>query len=163
MKRKAIKVDWDDLEEAFSNPDVDATSYLDRVTGRVVLEGEEDDDFDEDEAAFENPMAVANAQTAVAREDPTRIPIRPPGTERKIGWMQAFFEQNAGSHDAAVLTELKQAIDADNPAQALSDVLNRNSEVRDAWYLYRSDRLHDLMDEWLAENGLESTDPAPWK
>lgn len=163
MKRKAIKVDWDDLEEAFSHPDVDVTSYLDRVTGRVVLEGEEDDDFDEDEAAFENPMAVANAQTAVAREDPTRVPIHPPGTARKIGWMQAFLEENAGSHDAAVLTELKQAIDADNPAQAISDVLSRDSEVRDAWYLYRSNRLHDLMDEWLAEHGLESTDPAPWK
>jgi len=90
MKRKAIKVDWDDLEEAFSNPDVDATSYLDRVTGRVVLEGEEDDDFDEDEAAFENPMAVANAQTAVAREDPTRIPIRPPARSGRSDGCRRF-------------------------------------------------------------------------
>jgi hypothetical protein len=163
MKHKAIKIDWDDLEEAFSNPDLITTSYLDRVTGRVVLEGEEDDDFDEDEAAYENPMAVAAARTAVEREDPTRVPIRPPDTERKIGWLKAFLEQTAEDHDATVIAELKQAIGADNPAEAIGDVLSRNSEVRDAWYLYRSDRLHDLMDEWLVENELESTDPAPWK
>ena len=59
--------------------------------------------------------------------------------------------------------ELTDALKEEDIPQALSDVLNRNPEVRDAWYLYRSDRLHDLIDEWLAENGIEPADKPPWK
>ncbi|MHC4429863.1 MAG: hypothetical protein ACYS0D_14880, partial [Planctomycetota bacterium] len=62
-----------------------------------------------------------------------------------------------------VVAELTEAIDAPNVARALGDILNRNPEVRDAWYLYRSDCLHEMIDAWLEENGVDITDPPPWK
>ena len=40
MKRKPIRVDWDDLEEAFSNRRAESSSSLDAITGHVVLDGE---------------------------------------------------------------------------------------------------------------------------
>ena len=36
MKRKAIKIDWDELESAFDNKNEELVYYLDRVTGQVV-------------------------------------------------------------------------------------------------------------------------------
>ena len=39
MKRKPIRVNWDDLEAAFDNPNEELAYYLDLVNGHVVLEG----------------------------------------------------------------------------------------------------------------------------
>jgi hypothetical protein len=130
MKRKPIKIDWNDLEEAFSNLQAEATSYLDAITGHVVLEGEgeEDDLLDEDAA-----MNAVGGPSKSRQDDPTRLPIRPPDLTRRID------------------------------PNRVRDVLNRNPEVRDAWYAYRFDRLHEMIDEWLAKNGVEPTDPPPWK
>src|SRR4030095_163219 len=50
MKRKAIQIDWDELEAAFENRSEDLSYYLDTVTGQVGLEGQgEDAHFDDDE------------------------------------------------------------------------------------------------------------------
>ena len=163
MKRKPIKIDWDELEEAFSTPAREAASYLDRISGHVILEGEGDDQVDEDAVAMDNPMAVATARTALAREDPTRIAIRPPDTVLKVEWMQEFIKQSTSEHDGAVLGELTSAIGSDDPAQGLRSVLNRNSEVRDAWFLYRSNRVHDRIETWLTEHEIEFTAPPPWR
>jgi hypothetical protein len=40
MKRKPIKIDWDELESAFDSKQEDLIYYLDLVTGQVILEGE---------------------------------------------------------------------------------------------------------------------------
>lgn len=158
MKRKPIRIDWEELEDAFSNSEDDALSCLDTVTGHLALEGEGDD---ADDASFDAPMAAA--RTAITREDPTQIIVRPPTTQRKIEWMRSFLRQSEGKQDQEVLDALIEAIDTDDPARRLSEVLNAHSEVRDAWYLYRSDELHRMIDEWLAEHGLEITTPPPWK
>ena len=163
MKRKPIKIDWDELEEAFSTPARAAAHYLDHVTGHVVLEGEEDDDYDEDAAAADNPMAVATASSAVAREDPTRIAITPPNTQLKIEWLKEFIKQNSGGHDKELLAQLTAAIDTEDPAQSIREVLYENAELRDAWFLYRSDRVHDRIEDWLTEHEIEYTDPPPWR
>jgi hypothetical protein len=158
MKRKPIKIDWNDLEEAFSNLQAEATSYLDAITGHVVLEGEgeEDDLLDEDAA-----MNAVGGPSKSRQDDPTRLPIRPPDLTRRIDWMKGFLGKDPGA-PPEVVAELADAIDAKDPNR-VRDVLNRNPEVRDAWYAYRFDRLHEMIDEWLAKNGVEPTDPPPWK
>ena len=162
MKRKPIKIDWDELEEAFSTPEEEAEFYLDSVTGRVVLEGEGDlEPEDEDDAYDQRPVPAA--ATGVERDDPTRIPILPPDADTKIEWLQGFLREKGRAHDVAVVAELTAAIDTDDPVDALGEVLNRNPGVRDAWYLYRADRLHELIDEWLADHDLQCTDPPPWQ
>jgi hypothetical protein len=163
MKRKPIKIDWDEIEEAFSAPEEEAEFYLDAVTGRVVLEGEGDVEPEDDDEAYEQGRVVTNGPMAVKRDDPTRIPIVPPDTETKIEWLQGFLRDKGHGHDAAIVAELTAAIDAGDPAEALGEVLNRNPAVRDAWYVYRADRLHELIDEWLADYDLQCTDPPPWR
>jgi hypothetical protein len=99
---------------------------------------------------------------AVRREDPTRLRIRPPDLARRIAWMKAFVGENSGGHSMELIAELKHAASEENPAPALLAVLNRDPELRDAWYLFRSDRLHEMIDAWVAENDLKTTDPPPW-
>ena len=77
--------------------------------------------------------------------------------------MKAFVGENSGGHSKELIAELQQAVQEENPAPALQGVLNRNPELRDAWYLFRSDRLHEMIDAWVTENGLETSAPPPWK
>jgi hypothetical protein len=155
MKRKPIKIDWDALEEAFSRTRQEAASYLDRITGRIILEGEgEDADLDEG--------AVAPTASAPPTEDPTRLSIRPPGIPRKVEWMMSFLRQTAGEHPPEVDAEITAATGLEDPTPVVKDILNRNPEVRDAWYVYRSERIQEMIVAWLAGHGIETTDPPPW-
>jgi hypothetical protein len=165
MIRKPIKIDWEALEDAFTNPEEDFECYLDRVTGRVVLEGEgegEGDGFDEDEAAFDrNPVAAPPPP----RNDSTRLYVHPPTVEQKVEWMEAFLAENSRPVEgqAAAFDELRDALGTDDAPAALSDVLNRNPEVRDGWYLYRTMRLREMIEGWLAANDVALADPPPWR
>jgi hypothetical protein len=159
MKRKPIKIDWDELEEAFADPQEETETYLDGVTGRVVLAGE-GEEHDLDDARLENPLAVT--APPVHRVDPTRIPIRPPDTEQKIDWMREFLEV-AEDIGPAVVDEFSVALDDDDPVPLVTDLLKRHPDVRDAWYLYRSERIQEMIDEWLRENGVEVIEPPPWR
>ena len=154
MKRKPIKIDWEELEDAFNSPPQEISSFLDGITGHIALEGE----GEEDELEDENPLDIASAPP---RSDPTRIGIRPPDSARKIEWMNSFLEQ--GGHDEAVVAGLRQALESENPPQALADVLNQHPEVRDTWYLYRTARIRDMIEEWLAANDVETLTAPPWK
>ncbi len=73
MKRKPIRIDWEELEDAFNSPPEEITSYLDGISGHVILEGEGEEDDLEDE----------NPASASPRNDPTRISIRPPARPRR--------------------------------------------------------------------------------
>ncbi len=75
--------------------------------------------------------------------------------------MKSFLE--LGSHDEGVVAELKQALEGQNPAQALAEILNLHAEVRDDWYLYRTSRIRDMMEQWLASNEVETLTAPPWK
>ena len=35
-------------------------------------------------------------------------------------------------------------------------------EAKERWYRYRTDRVRDLIDDWLARHEVEPTDPPPW-
>jgi hypothetical protein len=161
MKRKPIKIDWGVLEEAFTNPNHEEVAYLDGVTGHVLLEGEgeEAEDLEDDEAA---EVKVLGGPAPRRREDPTRIRVEPPDLETKIDWMTEFLEITPGL-DALVVVQLSEALASDDPANAAGEVLKQNPAVRDAWYLFRSERLHELIDDWLEASGVESVDPPPWR
>lgn len=149
MQRKQLKVDWDELEEAFARQHDDVPCYLDRVTGRVVLEGEgEEDDPD---------LAPVGPPT----DDAVRAFIHPPSTARKVAWMRVFLDTAKGL-DASVIERLRVALDADDPAAEVGAVLREAPEERDAWFLYRSDRLHEMIVAWLEEKDIEPIAPPPW-
>jgi hypothetical protein len=157
MKSKPLKIDWDGLEDAFNEQRTGLVSYLDLVTGQVVLEGEgETEDLD----AGDYDDDLAGEIVSGPAQDATRLYISPPATEHKIEWLREFLRQDPV--EPATLAEFELAIAEPDPAAALRDALNRHPPVRDAWYRYRSERIQSLIDDWLASNGVHFVDPPPW-
>ena len=158
MKRKPIKIDWDELEDAFTNPEEDVVFFLDRVTGRIVLEGEgEEDDLDDDDAAYD---LQAQSAAPPPRNDPTRAYVRSPDALKKIEWMKEFVAEHR--IDKATMARLADALEAEDAPAALSEVLNQVPEVREDWYLYRTTRLRRMIEDWLKSNGIETVDSPTW-
>jgi len=153
VKTKPIKVDWEELESAFDSGSEELTYYLDRITGHVSLEGEgEEDDFDDAGAILEAP----------ARDDRTRLIIEPIKTAQKIDWIKRFLDE-VPDLDPEFRADLQQALTAENVAGALTEVLHQNAEGSDRWYLYRTDRMRELIEDWLEGNGVAVANPPPWK
>lgn len=159
MKRKPIKVDWDELETAFDNKREDLVYYLDLVTGQVVLEGEgEEGAFENDEDLLEDG---ADGEQP-ARKETTRLYIDPPNVEDEIDWMLDFADRSDAA-PAEVLEALRAALDSDEGAEAFREVLRHHATERDRWFLYRSERLHEVVDAWIDANQIHCADPPPWK
>jgi uncharacterized Zn finger protein len=158
MKRKAIKIDWDELESAFDNKNEELVYYLDRVTGQVVLEGEGEDEFDDDDDLVDDSPAEAPP-----RDDTTRIYIEPLDPDELLSWMRDFLGDSKKSLESATRDRLLSAVEAREPQGAIREILDDNAEVRDRWFAYRSERLHETMDAWLDANDVSVVDPPPWK
>lgn len=158
MKDKPLKLDWDQLEEAFSRQNDELSYYLDLVTGHLVLEGEGEDAAADDDDTYGGGVT---ATAPPARNDATRAYVKPPDLARKIEWMKEFIKSK--ELDAETAAELKEALKEDDPTAAIKAVLARHAEFRDSWYLYRSDRLHEMINDWLTEHEVAATEPPPWK
>jgi hypothetical protein len=157
MKKKPIKIDWDELESAFNNRNEELVYYLDRVTGQVVLEGEGEDDFDDDEMIDD-----ASTQETSQRSDSTRLYVEPPDTDELIGWMHDFLEE-MDDLDPEVRGRLAEAVDDPEPVTAVRAILDEKPEVRDRWYGYRGRRTHENIEAWLDANEIGVVSPPPWK
>ena len=158
MKRKPIRVNWDDLEAAFDNPNQELPYYLDLVNGHVVLEGEGEEREDDDET---DDYTAEVAARPANQTDSTRVYIAPLLTETKIEWLAAFIDET-DDLDPAFVAQIRQALEAEDPTQLVLDALRDSPESKDRWYLYRAERLHDLIEEWLEENAVVTTEPPPW-
>jgi hypothetical protein len=159
MKRKPIKINWDELESAFDNKREDLVYYLDLVTGQVVLEGEGE------EAEFENEQDLLEEgadEEPVVREETTRLVIEPPGPEDEVDWMEDFVDE-AEDASPEVREALTEALESDNAPEAFRDVLRHHAPERDRWFLYRSERLHEAVDAWLDANEVHCAEPPPWR
>jgi hypothetical protein len=153
MRTKPIKIDWDGLEEAFNEQRDDLVYYLDLVTGQVVLEGEgESEDLDPHDYSAEPPE--------IPPDDSTRLYVHPPDTVLKIEWLHEFLA--GGGVDPGVSTELERATVGEDAAEQLRDIMNRNADVRDAWFGYRAKRIQALIEQWLDDHGVQFVDPPPW-
>ena len=157
MKRKPLHIDWDELETAFENRSEDLVYYLDLVTGQVILEGEgEDARFDED---AEMDEAVDNDRAQ--RPETTRLYVESFTNDDELDWMDEFIEG-----DGAIPEELKERLldlIAQGPPLAFKDELRHHADVRDRWFLFRSERLHEVMNAWLESHQVSAATPPPWK
>jgi hypothetical protein len=158
MKHKAIKIDWDELESAFDNKNEELVYYLDRVSGQVVLVGEGGDDFDDGQDVIDD----ASLPDAAARNDITRIYIESPDSVELLLWMRDFL-RDTDDLEAEIRGRLQEAVAVPEPVPAIRQVLDEAGEVRDRWYGYRSDRLHEAIKAWLDANDVSPVDPPPWK
>ncbi len=159
MKRKPIKIDWDEIETAFDNKREDLVYYLDLVTGQVVLEGEgEEADFEGgDDLVDDN-----GKENGPPREATTRLYIEPPDEVEEADWMESFLAE-ADELDPELLAKLTLALDSPGPLNAFRDALRADAEVRDRWFLYRTERLHQTVDAWLDANNVHVSEPPPWR
>jgi hypothetical protein len=150
MKRKPIRVDWEELESAFDSGNEELVYYLDCVTGHVLLEGEgEEDEYDD------------GAGTAPL-DDSTRVSITPVTTAQKLNWVRRFLDESIDL-DSEFFSALEEALAADNTKEAVTEVLHQYPEGSDRWYLYRVDRMREVVEDWLEANGVAVIDPPPWK
>jgi len=161
MKPKRLKINWEDLEDGFNRQKGDMASYLDRVTGHVVMEGEgEESDLEDEETLYQGRSTVA--APSPRKDDATRLYIRPPGTARKIKWLEVFLDRD-DELDDGVKGQLRQAMDTDDPAAVIGQILRENPDERDAWFLFRAERVRELIDDWLTQGGIEPVNPPPWR
>ncbi len=156
MKRKPIKIDWDALEAAFNDQNEELVYYLDLVTGYVGLDGEgEESVFDDQD--YDQPV-----ERPMARASTTRLYVQPPDVSQKVEWMEAFLADDP-SISAEVTERLHEGLESDDPAAMIGEILRDQAEVRDRWFLYRSDRFHELIDDWLEANEVQMVDLPPWR
>lgn len=158
MKRKPIKIHWDELESAFDNRQEDLVYYLDLVTGQVILDGEGEEDADEREEIPEE----APDESANGRNETTRLYVEPPGPDDELAWMQDFASEIA-PEDPALATELDRTLDADDPHESFRELLRHHLAHRDRWFGFRSDRQHETIDAWLDAHHVQVTEPPPWR
>jgi hypothetical protein len=159
MKRKPIRINWDDLEAAFENPNEELVYYLDLVNGHVVLEGEGEEREDQDET--DDYGAESVAARPANQGDATRVYIAPLHEETKIEWLARFIEET-DDLESTFVDRIRGALDSPEPQQLVLEALRDSPESKDRWYLYRAERLHELIDEWLDRNQVVTTDPPPW-
>jgi hypothetical protein len=157
MKRKPLHIDWDELETAFENRSEDLVYYLDLVTGQVVLEGEGEDAHIDDDSE----MADAVEDDTATRPETTRLYVVSFTNDDELDWMDEFIEGDEGL--SAELKERLLDVVAQGPPGKFKDELRQHGEVRDRWFRFRSERLHEVMDAWLDEHKVSAAAPPPWK
>jgi len=158
MKRKPIKIDGDELESAFDNKNEELVYYLDRVNGQVVLEGEGEDDFDDEDELADD----ASVSEPARRDDSTRIYIDPLDPDELVSWLRDFL-RDSKELDAGIRDRLLEVVDLPEPQSAAREILDEDAAARDRWFAYRSDRLHETIDAWLDANDVGVVDRPPWK
>ena len=156
MTRKPIKVDWDELESAFNNKNEELRYYLDLVTGHVVLEGEGELGLDDDD----DEMVARGMRYEVTSGAGTRVEVEPPGDEQKLVWLDEFLGKE--EIDAEVVASFRAVMEPPD-VLAIRDLMAEHADVRDRWYVYRSERLREQIDRWLETHEIEITDPPPWR
>ena len=157
MKHKPLQIDWDELEAAFENRNQDLSYYVDLVTGQVILEGEGEDAHFNDASEMEDAVD----EEVAPRSEPTRLNVESFTDEDEIDWMDEFIEG-----DERIPPELKQTLYdlvAEGTPQKFKDELRHHAEIRDRWFIFRSERLHEVMDAWMESNKISPATPPPWK
>ena len=162
MKRKPIRVNWEELESAFDNQNSDLQYRLDLINGHVELEGEGNDADYEDE---DDPYDLGSVNAPPLPSDPTKQSIETLSMETKVAWMRQFVDEADGIEEVEpeLVDKLREALAGEEPAPAIIAALGEHPEGKDAWYRFRSERLHDLMDDWLESHGITVIDPPPWR
>jgi hypothetical protein len=157
MKRKPLHIDWDELEAAFENRSEDLVYYLDLVTGQIVLEGEGEDAHFDDDDEMDEAVDDDNAK----RPETTRLYVVSFTNDDELDWMDEFIEGDA-QLDGQIKDKLVACVTEGSP-QAFKDGLRTHADIRDRWFLFRSERLHEVMDAWLDEHKVNPASAPPWK
>ena len=143
-----MKINWENLKDAFTFSSDDMNWYLDTETGKTIFISE----FDP-EAGEVTPDDLDN--------EPGRyVSIEPVPSHEAYDWMAEFVE---GLDHEDLQEKLWIALDGNGAFRRFKDVLLKYPEQREAWFRFEDDRINEAVEEWLEEEGLEPDGPPPWR
>lgn len=141
-----MRIDWNDLEDAFSFSSTMHQHFLLFQTGEVLFLS---DDMDEEERAELEERLDAGGFAE----------IEPPDSHEQWGWMAAFVETVEDQH----LRELLEvAIEGKGAFRRFKDVLLRAPDERERWFRFEAQALRAAIECWVAGLAIQVENPPPW-
>ncbi|QQR89485.1 MAG: hypothetical protein IPJ88_14975 [Myxococcales bacterium] len=135
---RKVPIAWEPLEDAFENNAPEVHSYLHLITGEVirVVDGVADPAM---HARIAADMNYQRIEAVSSRE--------------QYRWMERF---NESVLDDDLRRRLNGAIDGKGAFRRFKDLLMNFTEERERWFTFRSERLRQCMEAWLATHGIEA-------
>ncbi len=144
-----VPVDWDDLELALTMHSDEQRCYLNLRTGKIELAA---NSFTADDVG----LSEEEVETGFA--EGYLIRVEPISSRVEYGWMAEFAETVA---DRRLREMLDLALDGRGAFRRFKDVLSNYPAERERWFAFHQERLDQEMQDWLAENEIEPTNPLP--
>ncbi|MCI0394910.1 MAG: UPF0158 family protein [Chloroflexi bacterium] len=174
---RPLSVDWSELEAAFENASWEANYYLDLETGQVLMVMDEtrreletiyEEFYDEDAEETFDLAAVLREQNYPDWQQHVMLEadqveaglgvtfIAVPHADSREGYedMEEFI---ATVQNPRLENELWLAIRGRGAFRRFKDVLAGYPKERERWFAFKSDRLTARIVDWLAAEGIEST------
>ncbi len=139
MTRKALPIDWGELEFALTWRTDEGGHYLDITTGEVVAFTGLDDE-------------LAEGEIEAGLSEGRLIPIEPLPSSVEYGWMEEFVDSVT---NATLRRILDVALAGPGAFRRFKDVLADHPSERKRWFAFRDARVHEAAREWLEEHGIE--------
>lgn len=143
-----MKIDWDQLKEAFTFTSEEAYWFLDLETGKVLFASELDPEAGEVtlEEADDNPDRY--------------LSIEAPGSDEAYDWMVEFTE---GLGEEGLKEKLWIALDGRGAFRRFKGVLTGHPREREAWFKFEDKKINEAVEEWVEQEGLQIDNPPPWR
>ncbi len=143
-----MKIDWEQLKDAFCFSTEGSEWYLDLETGGTIFIGELDPD-----AGDVTPDDI--------EDEPDRyLLIEPPSSRGAYEWMVEFTE---GVEDENFAEKLRIALDGKGAFRRFKDVLMGYPEQREAWFKFEDSKINEAIEEWMKSSGIEADNFPPWR
>lgn len=139
-------VDWEELELACERNAPNVHSYLDLVTGAVLVFYGESEDEEERRREVE-----ANTERYLR--------VEPASSRDQYRWMEKFVSTVT---EEKIKEKLLVSIDGKGAFRRFKDLLVHFPGIRERWYSYRAIHLHDHINTWLGALNLPVEIAPPW-
>ncbi len=140
LERRRIRVDWEELEDAFADSSSDHRYYLDRETGAVHFFSSYLDNEDEEED--ERAITAENRYVVI----PHARRLVPSHELRE-------FVASLGAREAR--QELESSLQTPEGYRRFEEVVADHPQALDEWRRFIKERLGPRIKAWLADVGVE--------
>ncbi|HLE72289.1 MAG TPA: UPF0158 family protein [Vicinamibacteria bacterium] len=143
LEWRRIRIDWEELEDAFADSSADHRYYLDRETGAVHFFSSYLDNEDEEE---EERAITAEARYVLIPHARRLVP------SHELREFAASF----GPRDAR--RELESSLQAPEGYRRFEEIVAENPQALDEWRRFVKERMGPRIKSWLADVAVEPLD-----
>lgn len=140
FERKRIRVDWEELEDAFADSSADHRYYLDRETGAVHFFS----------SYLDNEEEAEDEQVITSEERYVQIPHG-----KRIVSLNEILEFVARVEEDRTRKRLRSMIELHGGAKEFEEALDDLPATRREWREFSEARRDARIKEWLYEVGVE--------